>query len=149
MTPEEVILKVVDLAKQREKEYEEEIKLRTTAMSSGSILTLTDFEKRLITAMDYGIRIESRDGHRWIECSDVDLHNFYSFDAFLRRHGILLNNKIYGTYEDALDLIDKCFVMAGHKTLLESFWQDDDDVKGCLNQKDRIDKVEKGGGGLV
>lgn len=110
---------------------------------------LTNLEKRLIAAMDYGIRIKSKDGHRWIECSDVDLYNFDSFDAFLQEHGILLNNKIYGTYEDALDLIDKCFVMGGHKTLLESFWQDDDDVKGFLNQSDRIDRREKGKGGLV
>lgn len=109
---------------------------------------MTNLEKRLVTLSNMGICIIHRDGHRWIESiqgfgEDFDLHEE------LKNNGISLNNKIYGTLSDALDIIDKCLLKMGHNSLLESFWMDEEDIIGTFGNDDsRIDFVEKGKGGL-
>ena len=95
--------------------------------------------------MQLGIRIEYADGHRWIYAEPTD---FFDFDALLSKNGVLLNNKIYSGYKQALDIIDKALKLCGENALLENFYQEDEiDLEGGIN--DRIKLKLRGCGGLV
>ena len=108
---------------------------------------MTQLEKRLIVLSQLGIRIEHRDGHRWIEYTPSDT---FDFEHMLKMDGILLNNKIYGTLEDALNIIDRCLTRCNVKTLLENFWYEEREIIGeGIFDETRIDYVEQGQGGLV
>ena len=108
---------------------------------------MTSLEKRLIVLSNLGIRIEHKDGHRWIEDEATE---YFHFDYILKKHGILLNNKIYGSLEDALDIIDHCLINMGKGSLEEMYYYDDHEILRTEEEidKSRIDFVEKGKGGL-
>ena len=107
---------------------------------------LTTLEKRLVVANNLGIIITHADGHRWIESHKIGC---FDFDAKLKADGISLNNKIYGSLEDALDIIDECLKMMCLLTLEDNFWGDESDILGSDGlDKSRIDIVKYGEGGL-
>jgi len=99
---------------------------------------------RLATASNLGITIEHADGHRWIRSRPT---NWFDFDEVLRERGVLLNNKIYGSVEAALDTIDAALRLCGHKTLEENCWFSDD-IYSSGHDESRITKVSTGKGGL-
>lgn len=108
---------------------------------------MTSLEKRLITAMNIGITIEHMDGHRWIQSHETE---YFNFDLELSKNGIALNNKIYGTVEDALDIIDYCLMLMGKKKLEDGCWFHIDDIIGTYKGFDmsRITITENGKGGV-
>ena len=107
---------------------------------------LTDLEKRLISLSNLGIIIEHSSGHRWIYSKDTES---FDFNLELEKHGVCLNNKIYGSLIDTLDIIDKCLELIGHKSLLESYWMDIEDIlfKHTFDES-RIDVREPNNGGI-
>lgn len=110
---------------------------------------MTDLEKRLIVLSHLGITIEHCNGHRYIYCRETE---DFDFDRILNLNGVSLNNKIYGTLLDALDIIDYCLVKCNCKTLLDNFWFDEFDISGDRKRpfdSSRVDLVERGKGGLV
>lgn len=109
---------------------------------------MTNLEKRLVSLSNFGICIYHADGHRWIEFCD-DFNESFNFEEQLKEYGVALNNKIYGTLSDALDIIDRCLCIMGKGTLLDNFWMDEEDIVGSFGFDDsRIDRVEKNKGGL-
>lgn len=109
-------------------------------------MDLTDLEKRLIVLSHLGITVNYADGHRWIYAIEG---SGYDFNYELKKHGIMLNNKIYGSLSSALDIIDRCLELMGHKSLLESFFMDEYDIL-IPHRLDntRIDIVGTNEGGL-
>ncbi len=105
-------------------------------------------EKRLIAAMTYGIYIHMADGHRWIECGeDLD----YPLAAELQSHGVRVNNKIYGGYDEALDVIDIALRSMDLPTLEQRFDAIvGGDIVTCKSSygDNRVDTVEAGKGGV-
>lgn len=100
-----------------------------------------DLANYLIACMDLGIRIESKDGHRWIQSEKVEYYDFY---AELKKHDIALNNKIYGGYIEALEVIEKAFNLMGRT--LDNYLIDKDELFYKSNSKyNRIDTNTKGG----
>lgn len=82
---------------------------------SGNVLD-TDWEhlaKRLMAAMQIGIRIEQDSGHRYI-FEEPDADN--SCDLVES-----ISCKQYGSYSSCLDVIDEELARRGEKTLLERF----------------------------
>jgi len=109
---------------------------------------MTDLEKRLIACMDLGIYIYRADGHRWIHC---DYDKDYNLNDILKKEGILVNDKIYGGYLEALEVIDKGLVMAKRPTLLESFNNSFDikyDVEFVRDVDSRVGITDKNKGGF-
>lgn len=115
------------------------------------IMNTTYRERRLIAAMSLGIHIEFQDGHRWIEAADF-LDGDVGFSGRLKAYGLLLNNKIYGGVDEALDVIDEALKAMDDKTLAERFnayFDEEEHVTGRSSYSDRVDMVEPGKGGLV
>lgn len=109
---------------------------------------ITRREKRLIAAMCHGVYIDHRDGHRWIEC---DRDKEYNLHEMLRREGVMLNNKIYGGVDEALDVIDQALTSADFLSLEHDFDASFDagDVEcRSLYADSRVDTVLKGTGGV-
>ena len=82
---------------------------------SGEILD-TDWEylaKRLLAAMQIGIRIEQDSGHRYI-FEEQDADNCCDLAESIRC-------KQYGSYSSCLDVIDEELARRGEKTLLDKF----------------------------
>ncbi len=106
---------------------------------------MSDLEKRLISAMAMGIRIEFQDGHRWIISEPTE---YFDFDNELCKHGIKINDKIYGGLIQALDIIDECLLKMDKETLLEMYWYPDDYITSIHEPHNRIDIVSDNSGGL-
>ena len=100
---------------------------------------------RLLGLMQMGGSVHGADGHIWIESSDND----WNLNEVLQQGGILLNNKIYGGVLEALDTIDEALRLCGKRPLAE--WYDPDTLfMGKIGiGGSRIDKTQKGKGGLV
>ena len=111
---------------------------------------MTNLEKRLVALSHLGINITHESGHRWIESNE---NSDFDFHEYLNKTGIILNNKIYGGVEDALNVIDACFKQNSDDTLLE-FFEKYIEEEACkqyyetAQEQNRIDLVEKGQGGL-
>lgn len=107
-----------------------------------------DMVRRLVSAMQMGILIQDRDGHRWIE-----LHNDGDnpFEGILKKAKVCVNNKIYGSYGEALFVIDDALRESGSPTLLGRYYQRysgaEDDVFGEPNPSHG--RVYEGSGGGV
>ena len=88
---------------------------------------MTKLEKQLIAMMAHGIWIEFHSGHRYIRCmennehSDGDTYNGYNFHDQLKKHNIMINNKIYGGVKEAIVIIDEVFELM-HGYTLEVFF---------------------------
>lgn len=68
-------------------------------------MRLTLREKRLISAMNAGFQIHHEDGHRWIMFEPYSEWSTI-VEGKLEEHKIAFRNKVYGSYDDALDRID-------------------------------------------
>jgi hypothetical protein len=117
---------------------------------------ITELEKCLIVLMKNGIYIQHADGHRWIHCGNsIDSEEYdrgeYSYDAELKKYGIQVNSKIYGGVCEAVVVVNETWKMMYNRTLIQEFdnWFDVEwDVAGVDNWQSRIDRYEKGTGGL-
>jgi hypothetical protein len=112
-------------------------------------MKLTIFEKQLIALSSLGIWIEHCDGHRWINSQETEYFNFHEE---LEKHGIALNNKIYGGIKEVIVVVDKCFELMGRKSLLDVFdglFEEEKHAYFIFSDfESRIDIVNKGEGGL-
>ena len=92
--------------------------------------------KRLLAANQLGIYIKSADGHRWLvtgcppqqtstcEASSELMES--NFNATLQEQGIFVNNKVYGSFSEALDIIETALrkYNGNKKGLLDIFNED-------------------------
>ena len=95
---------------------------------------MIDYEryfKMAMTANQYGIRLESADGHRWIMEDEEREIYFDGYDSppttlseHLAFHDIQVNSKIYGGFTDALEVLHKAMLMAGSKDGLLREWDE-------------------------
>lgn len=107
---------------------------------------MTDLEKRLVALSDYGIVIHHNSGHRWLECVDID---GYNFSDELRKHGIYVNNKIYGGVLECLDVIDRALVLMKQDLLLQHFENNGLKVEGRSDYaQNRVELTNGSWGGL-
>ena len=109
---------------------------------------MTDLEKQLIVLSAFGIYITHQDGHRWIESAQLENYNY---SEELSKHGILVNNKIYGGVKEAIKVIDETWKMMYDRTLTDEFdstYDVNDDIEYIWGHK-RIDMTTEGHGGLV
>lgn len=70
--------------------------------------------KRLLAAMQIGIRIDQMDGHRWLYVDE---------DAEFLVEGLKPRHKQYGSYSSALDAVDEELARLKKPTLLTLFEQ--------------------------
>ena len=114
-----------------------------------------DYEKyfkMLFTANQYGLRIYSADGHRWIvEDSECDTMWFDGRDpttlsGYLSKHGVSLNCKIYEGVTDALETINEAMLLCGHPRGLNREWDEWEIGEGtvCKNRISRTNKYQGG-----
>lgn len=85
---------------------------------------LTPLAKRLLGAMQYGIRIEQDSGHRYIIIdSDADYspYNKLVEEGVLQKEEGTIILKEYSSVTGALDRIDRWLVKIGYKPLLEEY----------------------------
>jgi hypothetical protein len=85
---------------------------------------------RLIGAMHYGFRIEQSDGHRWIMLHSEEEADYRIPNETLKNAGVKYfiedtsdergMEKVYGTYEDCLDLIDEVLLQIDYNPTLEN-----------------------------
>jgi hypothetical protein len=89
--------------------------------------TSTDWEslgKRLLVAMQLGVRISQEDGHRWYH---LDGGSTY-FAEYLKT----VRHKQYGSYSSVLDELDQVLSQHGKKSLIDqyddliNYWPDAD-----------------------
>ena len=103
--------------------------------------------KQLLALMQMGVRLEGRDGHVWIECEDIEPYG-YNLHTFLKDHGVLLNNKIYGGVLEAIDTIDEAMKMCDTEGILDWYWEDALFLGNGGVDHSRIDSRDKGKGGI-
>jgi hypothetical protein len=100
--------------------------------------------KRLLGLMQLGGSLHGQDGHIWINVSEIE----WNLDEVLRDGGISLNNKIYGGILESLDTIDEALKGCG-KEPLEKWYDINIQFLGSPGTDiSRIDKTERGEGGL-
>jgi len=76
-----------------------------------------DLAKRLLALGQLGCHIQGRDGHYWIETGEPDRERA-RLHHLCKKHGIGLNDKIYGGVLSALDTIDAALAICGKAPLL-------------------------------
>ena len=113
-----------------------------------------DIIARLIAAMQLGICIRDQDGHRWLEAATDDDYppDESRFNYLLRTNGVSVNDKIYGSYLEALQVVDDALEMAKQPSLLECYRQrfdtsEDLEIFSLPNpHHSRVDKAQGEGG---
>ena len=114
-------------------------------MSKGYKIDWELYFKRLIVLGKMGIYITTADGHYWIENGEEP--EFGNAGEILKKSGIVVNNKIYGGFIEAIETIRHALFMAD---------VDIDDWEFCDEwdfppegvDDSRITLVEKGKGGI-
>ena len=110
-----------------------------------------DYKKltmRLIGAMQYGFRIESLDGHRWVRYQEPDWR-YPNIEELMIEKGISLNDKIYGGYDEALEVIDDILLHLELRKTEDVISYEEDSLFYKSNTRDsRIDINEPGKGGI-
>ena len=105
---------------------------------------LDDLHKKLLTCMQLGIRIETTDGHRWLEFNEYN--NNPALDNQAGAMGIIINSKVYGGITECLDRVDHLLEMMGMPKLLDNWpWNGNDrdiDMAYVTNKDTISDKPE-------
>jgi hypothetical protein len=98
--------------------------------------------KTLIRLNELGIYITTADGHYWIHYETLD---YSDFGKLLEKNGVLLNNKIYNGFIEAIATAAQALELCDVKLDLTF---DDGELFPSGYAADRIACVERGKGGL-